>query len=176
MRKVVLYIAISLDGYIARRSGEIDWLFSDQDYGYTKFLGAVDTIVMGRKTYEQVLRFGEYPYKGLECFVYSRKLVGRNENVSFVSEPPASFITKLKQRPGKDIWLVGGAELASECVKHDLIDEYIISVHPIILGQGIQLFPPPLPELWLELIDAESFSSGLVQLSYQRKRDENFLA
>jgi dihydrofolate reductase len=171
MRKLVLFIACSLDGYIARENGDVDWLFTDQDYGYAEFLSGIDTVLMGRKTYEQVLTFGEYPYKGIEGYVFSRTRGNvKDENAAFVSGDVADFVQDLKRRPGKAIWLVGGAQLVAECVKHDLVDEFIISVHPVILGRGVPLFLPGLPEQKLELFGSERFSSGLVQLSYRRAR------
>ncbi len=170
MRKLVLYIATSLDGYIAGPSGEIDWLFADQDYGYREFFAGVDTVLMGRKTYEQALSFGEYPYQGTRGFVFSRARRTPDENVTFVSSDVASLVSGLKRASGKNIWLVGGGEIVAECVRHDLIDEFILFVHPIILGAGIPLFPPGLPRRPLKLVRSGSFSSGLVQISYERAR------
>lgn len=170
MRKLVLFIATSLDGYIARSSGDIDWLFSDQDYGYAEFFASIDTVLMGRKTYEQSLGFGEYPYPGKHGFVFSRTPRAPDGNVIFVAADPAAFVSELKRRPGKDIWLVGGAQLVAECMKYELVDEFVISVHPVVLGDGLPLFPPGFPEQKLEFLRSESFASGLVQLSYRRAR------
>lgn len=170
MRKLVLYIATSLDGYIARSSGEFDWLFSDQDYGYTEFFAGVDTVLVGRKTYDQALGFGEYPYKGTTGFVFTRTPRAPDENVTFVSGDLALFVAELKRGSGKNIWLVGGAQIVAECVKHDLIDDFSIFVHPIILGNGIPLFAPELPERPLRFVRSQSFSSGLVEVSYTRAR------
>ncbi len=168
VRKLILFIATSLDGYIAGPSGEIDWLFTDQDYGYTEFLSGVDTVLMGRKTYEVSLSFGEYPYSGKQAFVWSRTRTGQDANVRFCSDDIGRFVSTLKQSHGKSIWLVGGAELVAECVRHDLIDEFAIFMHPIILGNGIPLFPSPLPRETLRLTGVQSFTSGLVRLSYTR--------
>jgi dihydrofolate reductase len=170
MRKLVLYIATSLDGYIARPSGAFDWLFSDQDYGYTGFFAGVDTVLMGRKTYEQALGFGEYPYKGTSGFVFSRTPRASDANVTFVSGDLASLVSELKHGPGKDIWLVGGAQIVAECVRHDLIDDFRLFVHPLILGEGIPLFAPGLPERPLQFVRSQSFDSGLVEVSYKRAR------
>jgi dihydrofolate reductase len=170
MRKLVLFIACSLDGYIARENGDVDWLFTDQDYGYTGFLSSIDTVLMGRKTYEQVLTFGEYPYKGIEGYAFSRTRGNeRDENVSFVSGDVAGFVRGLQHRPGKAIWLVGGGELVRSFVQHDLINEYEIFIHPTVLGSGIPLFRSPLPETWLRLEQCRTFDTGLVQLTYLRK-------
>ena len=170
MRKLVLYIATSLDGYIARPSGAFDWLFSDQDYGYTEFFAGVDTVLMGRATYDQTLGFGEYPYKGTSGFVFSRTPCEPDANVTFVSGDLASSVSELKRGSGKNIWLVGGGQIVAECVRHDLIDDFRLFVHPIILGEGIPLYTPGLPERPLRFVRSQSFSSGLVEVSYRRAR------
>lgn len=171
MRSVILFIATSLDGFIARPDGRIDWLFTDQDYGYTAFYSGVETIVMGRKTYEQARSFGDYPYPGKETYVFSRSREGqRDEHAAFIAEDAFRFIGRMKARPGRTIWLVGGADLIKDFVTQDLIDEYVISVHPLILGAGIPLFPAPLPPQRLIFRDCTSFNSGLLQVSYSRRR------
>jgi dihydrofolate reductase len=171
MRKVILFIACSLDSYIAGPDGRIDWLFSDQDYGYREFFLCVDTVVMGRKTYEQSLSFGEYPYAGKEAYVFSRTRSGQqDEHAQFISSGPGELIAGLRSRPGKNIWLVGGSELIKDFVQKDLIDEYVISIHPIILGSGIPLFLAPLSTQKLIFRDSTTFDTGLVQLVYSRKR------
>jgi dihydrofolate reductase len=171
MRPVILFIATSLDGYIARLDGRIDWLFTDQDYGYREFFSCVDTVVMGRKTYELSLSFGEYPYPGRTGYVFSHIRNGQqDEHAQFISTDPAEFIAGLREKPGKNIWLVGGSELIQDFVQADLIDEYVISIHPRILGAGIPLFRSPLPEQNLIFRDSTTFDSGLVQISYSRRR------
>lgn len=169
-RKVVLYIATSLDGYIARENGEIDWLFSDQDYGYTDFLSTVDTIILGNRTYRQALTFGEFPYKDKECYVFSKTIKGSNEYVTFVNDDFVPFIEDLKKKAGKNIWLVGGTRTIDLFMKNKLIDEFIISIHPIILSKGIELFKEGNDELNLVLRESTNFSSGLVQLHYDVKK------
>lgn len=166
MPKLILFIASSLDGYIARSSGAVDWLFTDQDYGYTNFLANIDTVLMGRKTYEQLQSFGDYPYLGMKGFVFSRQSNKSNANVEFVDRELTSFIGDLKIGTGKDIWLVGGSEIIQLCLQHGLIDEFIISIHPVILGGGIQLFPSPLSMKKLKLQGHQVFNTGLVQLTY----------
>lgn len=171
MRQVILFIATSLDGYIARTDGGIDWLLRDQNYGYPAFYGGVDTVVMGRKTYEQALTFGEFPYSGKECYVFSRRPGrGSDDRVVFLDEDPGELVRRLRSKEGRNIWLVGGSELIREFALKDLIDTYVISVHPIILGAGIPLFRAPLPPQFLVLRDTTTFNSGLVQLTYTRKR------
>ena len=173
MRPVILYIADSLDGYIARTDGRVDWLFSDADYGYTDFLKSIDTIVMGRKTYDQLLTFGEYPYRGKEVYVVSRSRAGqRDENVTFVGEEIVKKIRTLRAGDGNGIWLVGGSQLIRLFRAERLIDEIIVSIHPILLGTGIPLFMPLGLETPLEFVSSESFPSGLVQLRYQVKPEK----
>ena len=170
MRTVTLYIACSLDSYIAGTDGSVDWLFSDADYGYTAFLHSVDTIVMGRVTYDQLLTFGDYPYHGKEVFVVSRSKIGeKDQNVTFVGEDILEKIRDLRTGTGNGIWLVGGAHLIQLFVREHLIDDLIVSVHPIILGSGIPLFLQQPKPTWLELRGCTSYPSGLVQLSYTVK-------
>ena len=170
MRKLMLFIATSLDGYIARPEGGIDWMFTDHDYGYPAFFAGIDTVVMGRKTYDLAISFGAYPYAGTEGYVFSHEQRPPDGNVAFVSEAPAGFVDRLKRLEGRDIWLVGGSEIIAECLAHDLVDELIISVHPLMLGHGVPLFVPGLPELGFALTRTEGFASGLVQSSYRRAR------
>jgi dihydrofolate reductase len=168
MRKIRLFIASSLDGYIARTSGDVDWLFTDQDYGYTEFLAEVDTVIMGNKTYQQVLSFGEYPYKGKKSFVFSKTLQGETDNnVEFVGGDLKSFINTLRQSSDRDIWLVGGGETIHYFMKHRFVDELILSIHPIILGNGIPLIVKDASlETALELKNVKSYDSGLLQVFY----------
>jgi dihydrofolate reductase len=171
MRKISLFIASSLDGYIARTSGEIDWLFTDQDYGYTDFLAQVDTLIMGNKTYQQIIEFGEYPYKGKQAFVFSKTaLTTRDNNVKFVISDWENFINNLRQSHGRDIWLVGGGQTIQFFLKHGFVDELILSIHPIILGDGIPLIVKDSSlETELELKQVKSFETGLLQVSYDLK-------
>lgn len=173
MRKIILYIASSIDGYIARQSGEVDWLFTDQDYGYTEFFAQIDTVIMGSKTYLQVLNFGEYPYQEKECFVFSKTLQSEtNHNVKFVGSDWKDFINTLRQSDGGDIWLVGGSAMIYYFMHHNFIDELILSIHPIILGNGIPLIVNDANlETKLELKDVKTYDSGLVQLSYDLNKN-----
>jgi dihydrofolate reductase len=167
MRKVVLFIASSLDGYIARPSGDIDWLFTDQDYGYSEFFASVDTVLLGRKTYEQVLTFGEYPYEGVKSYVFTKNpLFQAENNVELVTEDIKKFINNLRQADGKNIWLVGGSQLTYDFMNKNLVDELILSIHPIVLGEGIPLFVNSTMPQFLKLTKCQTYSSGLVQLSY----------
>ncbi|MDQ3888854.1 MAG: dihydrofolate reductase family protein [Thermoproteota archaeon] len=169
MRKIKLYIASSLDSYIASEGGGIDWLFTDGDYGYAKFYDSIDTILVGRKTYEQSLNFGEYPYKGKKVYVFTRRTDGKKNAryVEYINVDIPSFVRHLLQSVGKDIWLLGAGEIVSILLNADLVDEIILSIHPIILGKGITLFSNIKKHVNLQLLESIPFGSGLVQLCYR---------
>ena len=167
MPEVKLFIATSLDGFIAERDGGVDWLFTDDDYGYTAFFDSIEALIMGRRTYEQVLGFGEWPYGEKPTYVFTRGAPGGDHpHVEFVSSDTGPLVEKLRHRSSGDIWLVGGAALVSVFRELHLIDEYILSVHPVLLGDGIPLFERPQPRESLRLREELSFESGLVQLRY----------
>ncbi|WP_374347072.1 dihydrofolate reductase family protein [Chitinimonas sp.] len=171
MRKLVLFIATSLDGYIARPDGSVDWLFTDQDYGYQTLYDSVDALLVGRRTFDQVLSAGDYPYAGKRTYVFSaRPLSWSDASIEAVSEPAASFISRLKQGEGGPLWLVGGAALIQTCLEADLIDEFIVSIHPLMLGSGISWFAGNETSRRLRLASVESFDSGLLQVRYERQR------
>ncbi len=172
-RKVVLYIAQSLDGYIARENDDISWLSivdrDNEDYGYNDFIETIDTVFMGRKTYEKVLTLGvEFPHKDKVCYVLSKNRIGVDENVQFFNGSIVDLITKIKTQQGKDIFLDGGSELVRLFRDNDLIDEYVISIIPVLLGKGKRLFRSTESENNLRLVKSETFDSGLVQLKYER--------
>ena len=172
-RKVVLYIAESLDGFIAKEDNDISWLSivekTNEDYGYNDFVNTIDTVIMGRKTYEKVLSFGiEFPHKYKKCYVLSRTLEGTNENVQFYDGNINGLIKILKSESGKSIFVDGGAEVVREFRNENLIDEYIISIIPVLLGKGIRLFKDADMENKLKLIESKVFDSGLVQLRYEK--------
>ena len=180
MPEVILYIASSLDGYIARPDGGVDWLDEvpeqgdgqEEDYGYEEFYAGIGTVLMGRVTYEQVLTFGvDYPYPGTDGYVFSRTRAGeRDENVEFVDGADISaFIENIKATSGRNIWLIGGGQLVREFLTLDLVDRIVVTFLPVILGQGILMFPPPTPQVNLELVENRSYSSGMVQLTYRRR-------
>lgn len=172
-RKVVLYIAMSLDGYIARLDGDIDWLSivekPPEDYGYAKFIETVDAVIMGRKTYDKVLSFNMgFPHKGRKCYVVSRTRTGVDGDVEYYSGNLEELIAELKARDGKNIFIDGGAEVVNQLLKSKMIDELILSIIPIFLGSGIRLFQEGCPEQQLNLKSMFSFETGLVQLWYQQ--------
>jgi dihydrofolate reductase len=176
MKKVKLYIATSLDGYIARPDGSVDWLESlpnpnQLDYGYSQFLETIDTVVMGRKTYEEILGFGiPWPYGNCQTRVVTRNpgLEIRSENTGLLGSDLKTSLEELRQQPGKDIWIVGGGILISHLLSHDLIDEIILFMMPIVLGEGIPLFPKGTKEGMLKLEKVVTYETGVVELRYFR--------
>jgi len=167
MRKVKLFIASSLDGFIASEDGSVDWLPTDGDYGYKKFYDSIDTVLMGRKTYDQILGFGEYPYSGKKGYVFTKDpKIGKDSNVEFVSEV-IDFTSGLVASPGEDIWIVGGAEIITILLNSDLIDEIILTIIPIVIGKGIPLFNDIKKEVKLQLVNSTDYKDGLVQLHYK---------
>ncbi len=173
-REVILYIAMSLDGFIATESGGIDWLSivekPNEDYGYTEFVKTTDTVIMGRKTYDKVLSFGiDFPHKDKTCFVLSKTKSGKDENVSFYNGDVKELIAQIRQSDGKHIYCDGGAEIVFELMKQKLIDRFVISIIPILLGNGIRLFQNGNQTNELILIKNKVFESGLIQLEYITK-------
>lgn len=174
MKKVKLFIAASIDGYIARPDGSLDWLDRvpnpDQlDFGYYAFYDSVDTLLIGRKTYEEVLGFGvDWPYPDSKTYIISNRDVEiKTENTFQLNEPLKQQIEKLRAEDGKDIWVVGGGVLISGVLDLELIDEMLITIAPVILGEGIPLFPNKPKETQFELTKAESFPTGFVNLTYK---------
>lgn len=169
MRKVILFIATSLDGFIARKDGSIDWLFGDQDYGYSEFIKTIDTTLTGHATYKQVLTFGEFPYKDTTNYIFSRSPQAPDKNpVTFISSDIAQFVRNLKNKKGQHIWLVGGGQINTVLLNAELIDEMIVSIHPIILGEGLPLFAGRPNETKFKVTGQKTFESGLVQITYNK--------
>ncbi|WP_088835408.1 dihydrofolate reductase family protein, partial [Paenibacillus tyrfis] len=152
-RPLVLYIATSLDGYIARENGEIDWLDEAEgegDSGYSEFYETIDTVLMGNKTYEHTFELADqFPYPDKKCYVFSRSERQPNPHVTYITGDIPEFIEKLKEQDGSKIWIVGGAEILDVLLKSNLVDEFIITMMPTILGKGIPLFKKDNPELKL---------------------------
>lgn len=171
MRKVILNLAVSLDGYIAGPHGEYDWCMTDQDYGMKEFMREVDAALIGRKTYDLMRQMGEEAHPGLTNYVFSRTIEGREANdVVFVSQEAAEFVRTLKSSEGKALWLFGGGELIEALFQADLVDELMLSVHPLTLGDGKPLFPRMQTRLGFTLRGTREYSTGLVQLLYARSR------
>lgn len=170
-RKLVLYIASSLDGYIATNEHNLDWLFSidgEGDNGYSKFYDTIDTILTGRITYDWIIEHenGRFPYQGKECYVFSKTKKEDNEHVTFIDKNIVQFLQDLKNKNGKNIWLVGGGELLSTFIKEKLVDEIIINIAPTLLGKGIPLFKNNDFQTSLTLKNINRFNQ-FVELSYE---------
>jgi dihydrofolate reductase len=175
-RKVILYIATSLDGYIAKQDDNLDFLSlveqEGEDYGYADFEKTVDTVILGRRTYEIAASMaGHFPHSDKNAYIITRKPRPDTDSVKFYSGDLKALIHKLKSENGKDIFCDGGAGIVNELLKNDLIDEFIISIIPALLGDGIKLFQEGRPELKLELVSTKQFEKGLAQLHYKRSRE-----
>ncbi|MBI5204563.1 MAG: dihydrofolate reductase [Nitrospirae bacterium] len=168
MPKIILFIACSLDGFIADEDGRIGWLFHDQDYGYKKFYSSIGTVLIGRKTFEQALTFEESPFSDKKCIVFAREKLKKLLPHVEVESDLLPCIRNLKKTEKKDIWVVGGSEIISQLLNKGLIDEFIISVHPIAIGKGIPLFKELKKPLDLKFKKQKAFDSGLVQLHYEK--------
>jgi dihydrofolate reductase len=176
MGDVSLFIAISLDGYIADPDGGVDWLATyenyghDEDHGYSKFYSSVSVLAMGRRTYDQILGFGDWPYPGKPTYVFTNSpLSSPPPLVRTIAMEVGEFTrTVMNQNTGR-VWLVGGAELAQQFHDNGLIDEYILYIVPVVLGDGIPLFRQSTVPVGLRLIGSRQFNSGLVQLNYRRE-------
>lgn len=173
MRRVVLYIATSLDGYIAKPDEGIEWLSvverPGEDYGYGEFIRTVDTVILGRKTFEKIHSNGqEFPHKDKKCYVITRQERSPERNIIFYNDNIVDLVCKLKSASGKNIFCDGGAEIVNSLMKNDLIDDYIISIIPVLLGKGLRLFDDYRKKMDMKLIYSRSYASGLVQSHYRR--------
>jgi len=177
MRTLSLYIATSLDGYIAKPNDDLSFLKlvekEGEDYGYAEFTSTIDTIILGRKTYDWVLKeIGASHYDNGQRTVYvitrtERPDVGKTK---FYTGNLAELVAQLKSENGKNIYCDGGAEIINELLMNYLVDEFIISVIPVLVGNGTRLFKDGRPEQQLELVNTKTFDTGLIQLHYRRKR------
>jgi dihydrofolate reductase len=172
VRKVTFGVAASLDNFIARKNHAVDWLRWDKEVATlsSKLWKTIDTVVMGRKSYEVAVKMGTTAYPGVKNYVFSRTLKksvdGRAE---IVAHDAAKFIRALKRQPGKGICVMGGGELAKSLLDADLIDEIGLNIHPVLLGSGIPLFFPMKRQIDLELIEFRKFKNDCVFLMYRVK-------
>ena len=174
MRKVTFRVANSLDNYIARKDGAVDWILGGEEAtsAMADFWKTIDTVVIGRKTYEPVLESGtSFPiYPGVKNYVLSRTLQeGPDKNVEIIREDAVEFIRRLKTEEGKEIFVMGGGLLAKSLFEANLIDEVGVNIHPVLLGSGISLFHEMSYQIDLELIKCETFKNGCVSITYQVK-------
>ena len=168
MRKLILGVAVSLDGYIEGPNGEYDWCFTDQDYGMSDFFKRIDAIFVGRKTYEMSLGMegGGAGFPKMKEYVFSTTLDKVQEGKVLIKSNTKQVVEKIKKEKGKDIWLFGGASLTSSLMSDELVDEIGLAVHPILLGGGKPLFNNINHRIPLKLVDTKKYSTGLVYLTY----------
>ncbi|MFS0782706.1 dihydrofolate reductase family protein [Bacillus sp. 1P06AnD] len=171
-RTIILYIGTSIDGYIANEDGTLEWLESTEvegDNGYNSLLERIDTVVMGKGTYDTIRGFDmDYPYSRYKNYVFSTSSSGSDEYASFINSDVKTFIKEIKQKPGKDIWLIGGGKLAHDFFKENVIDEFQLAIAPIVLGKGISLYTGEDITVKYTLAKAEKVGQ-LVMLHYIKK-------
>ncbi|ANE45833.1 hypothetical protein SY83_05420 [Paenibacillus swuensis] len=178
-RRIILDLAVTLDGFIEGKNGEIDWCILDPEMGFDEFLGSIDTILYGRKSYDL---WGQYTPETNDAdaefwkqvhnkdkYVFSKTQHKTNPNATYINDHIAEEVAKLKSEPGKDIWLYGGASLITTFMDLGLIDEFRLSVHPVILGEGKPLFSDIKMRVELQLVETKPYSSGVVQLIYRKQ-------
>lgn len=169
MKKVILYIAMSLDGFIAGEHDDLSFLDGYEHVklvqtSYEKLMSSIDTIVMGRRTYDWIMKMSSWPYDGYDTFVITSK-PEESSCATLVSDNPEDLIKRLKEQPGKDIWLVGGGMLASDLIKKNLVDQLELAWIPTLLGQGIPLFQDV--KAHFKLADVKN-DGGLILATYQK--------
>ncbi|WP_346237017.1 dihydrofolate reductase family protein [Niabella insulamsoli] len=173
MRRLILGLAVTLDGYIEGPHGEYDWCFTDQDYGLAEFFSRIDAIFIGRKSYEIKQQSAVDNHvemvpgmQKMKEYVFSRTLQSAGEGATLISKDSIEAARSIKAQPGKDIWLYGGAALTDAFMKEGLVDEIWMSVHPILLGDGKSLFRKYDRSISLTLLESKTYDTGLVSLRY----------
>ena len=168
---------MSLDGYIAQPNNDLSFLKivekEGEDYGYADFIANIDTIIIGRKTYDYVLKeigLSHYDNGQRDVYVITRTERPKVDRTTFYTGEITELVKHLRSEKGKNIYCDGGAEVINELLKHNLIDEFIISVIPVLLGNGTRLFKEGRPEQELEFIEVKTFETGLTQLHYRQKK------
>ncbi len=175
MHKIILGVAVSLDGFIEGPNGEYDWCFTDQDYGLSEFFQRVDSIFMGRRSWEMMQSMGDAPpgFPKLKEYIFSTTLEKVHDGATLIKSNIKEEVEKIKNNSsaGKDIWLFGGAGLTASLMNLGLVDEFSLAVHPILLGSGKPLFNNLLKRIHLDLTDTKTYSTGLVSLTYRIKNN-----
>ena len=168
MRKVILAVAVSLDGFIEGPNGEYDWCFIDQDYSLNDFFKRLDTIFVGRKTYEMSseMEGGPPGFPKFKEYIFSTTLNKVKEGATLIKGNIKTEVEKIKKERGKDIWLFGGAELTTSLMNLGLVDELSLAVYPVLLGGGKPLFNNIKDRVKLTLADTKTYSTGVVSLTY----------
>ena len=172
-RKVTFGGANSLDNFIARPDHAVDWLLWSNEAGaiMKEYWATIDTVIMGRKTYEVAARSGQGGggYPGVKTYICSRTLTSAPRGATLVSEDVTDFVRRLREEPGKDICIMGGGELARPLLEARLIDEIGFNIHPVLLGSGVPLFHPMSKQIDLELLECKAFKNGCVYVKYAVK-------
>ncbi|MEM9833855.1 MAG: dihydrofolate reductase family protein [Bacteroidota bacterium] len=173
-RKLILYISCSLDGYIAKPNDDLGFLSivqkEGEDYGYNDFMATVDTVIVGRKTYDWVVAQGyDFPHADKESYIITRQKRPKQGNLTFYQGNLKTLVKELKASRGKNIFCDGGSEIVNQLLVEKLFDELILSVIPILVGDGTKLFKNGRPEQELKLVSSKNYDSGLVQLHYKMK-------
>jgi len=171
-RKLILYISSSTDGYIAKPNDDLSFLNRVQkegeDYGYNDFVASIDTVIVGRRTYDWVMtQVSEFPHADKESYIITRTEKPKEGNVNFYSGSLRDLVTRLKEKEGKNIYCDGGAEIVNELLREKLFDELIVSIVPVLLGNGTRLFQNGIPEQDLELVSSKQYDTGMIQLHYK---------
>ncbi len=175
MRKVILGVAVSLDGFIEGPHGEYDWCAPDPDYNFNEFFDRFDTIFVGRKTYEMSseMEGGPAGFSKFKEYIFSTKLDKVKDGASLIKGDTKTEVEKIKKEKGKDIWLFGGAGLTTSLMNLGLIDELSLAVYPVLLGRGKPLFNNIKDRINLTLLETKTYSTGLVSLTYSLAKKEN---
>lgn len=176
MKNVILYIAVSLDGYIADCQKSVNWIKGQDDSvemqdTYSTFFTTVDTIIMGKTTYDQIiteLSPDKWPYLGAKTYVFTHKQITNTEDIIFTSDNPCQLVKTIKQEEGKNIWVCGGADIINQLLKEDLIDTFQISIIPTVLGGGIRLFKETNTMINLRLVNTVKYN-GVIEAIYKQR-------
>lgn len=173
-REILVFIAGSLDGFIAKENDDLQWLEETEgegDNGYADMYQTIDTVIMGKRTYDYILEhLKPFPYPDKKCYVFSTTQTGENEHVTFIQEDVITFTQRLKEQEGIKIWMVGGGNLLDVFLQERLIDEWIITITPHLLGSGIPLFKSPRPFENLKLLETKRYGQ-MVQLHYEVRKE-----
>lgn len=176
MKKVVLYIAMSLDGYIADSQNSVDWIKGQDDNAemldtYSAFFETIDTVIMGKRTYEQItteLSLDKWVYEGAATYVCTHMPLSDTKNIKFINSAPNQLIHKLRNEAGKNIWICGGADIINQVLKENLIDIFHIAIIPVLLGEGVKLFDKIGGMIKLRLVNTINYN-GVIEAVYERR-------
>lgn len=179
-RKVVLFIAMSIDGFIADAEGGVDWLAGEDPNhkgyeGYNEFIETIDTVILGMNTYKQIISELSpklWPYKGMKSYVLTHREQENTKEIEFLNEDVVLLIKRLKQEEGKNIWICGGANIANQLIKQDAIDVYHITTIPVILGNGVRLFSSMNNTIDLHFVKSDA-TNGMIDTVYTRRVEKD---